>query len=89
MSSKINAFPDNKNLVYVKTHSESQRVMCWRPILEEFGPTIQHIAGVEEIIDDTLSRLTSAYINKYKTIIMKAHCCANELFTISGAEKKQ
>ena len=31
--------------------------MRWQPILEEFGPNIQHIAGVDNIVDDTLSRL--------------------------------
>ena len=34
--------------------------MEWRLILEDFGPNIQHIAGVDNIIADTLSRLPSA-----------------------------
>ena len=56
----INVFSDHKNLVYAATMSESQRVMRWRLILEEFGPNIQHIAGVDNIVADTLSRHPSA-----------------------------
>ena len=58
----INIFSDHKNLVYAATMSESQRVMRWRLILEEFGPNIEHIAGVDNTIADTLSRHPSANI---------------------------
>ena len=33
--------------------------MHQRLILEKFGPNIQHIAGVENIVADTISRFTS------------------------------
>ena len=56
---EISVFSDNKNLVYAATMSESQRVMRWRLILKEFGTNIQHIAGVDNIVSDTLSRLPS------------------------------
>ena len=45
---EINVLSDNNNLVYVATLSESQRVMRWQLILEEFGTNIQHMAGVEK-----------------------------------------
>ena len=54
---EINVFSDNKNMVYVATLSESQRVTRWRLIIKEFGPNIQHIYGVDNIVADTLSRL--------------------------------
>ena len=38
--------------------------MRWRLILQEFGPNIQHIAGVDNIVADTLSRLPSTNNNK-------------------------
>ena len=64
MVSKINVFSDNKNMVYAATLSESQRVIRWKPILEEFGPNIQHIYGVEKIIADTIRILPSTSIYK-------------------------
>ena len=63
--------------------------MHWRLILEEFGPNIQHISEVENIVADTLSRLTSTYINDYKPSIMKAHCRTNELLSIGRKEKRR
>ena len=62
----INVLFDHKNLVYATTLSESQRVMCWRLILEDFEPNIQHIAGVDNIVADTLSRMLSNPSDKYE-----------------------
>ena len=59
---EIDVYSDHKNLVYAATISESQRVMRWRMILEEFAPTIHHISGVDNIVADTLSRLESANV---------------------------
>ena len=59
---EIDVYSDHKNLVYAATISESQRVMRWRMILEEFAPTIHHIPGVDNIVADTLSRLESANV---------------------------
>ena len=36
--------------MYAATQSEYQRVMLWGPILKEFGPNIQHLAGVDNNI---------------------------------------
>ena len=62
---EINVLSYHKNLVYAATLSESQRVMRWRIILEEFGPNIQHIAGVDNIVADTLSIFPSTPSDKY------------------------
>ena len=60
----IDVWSDHKNLVYAATLSESQHVMRWCLILKEFGPNIQHIPGVDNIVADTLSRLPSANTNR-------------------------
>ena len=60
----INLFSYHNNLVYAATLSESQRVMRWRLILKEFGPNIQNISGVDNIIDDTLSIFPYIPLNK-------------------------
>ena len=54
---QIIVFSDHKNLVHAATVSQSQRVMRWRMILEEFGPDIRHIAGVENVVADVISKL--------------------------------
>ena len=69
-------------MVYDATLSKFQRVMRWRLILEEFRTNIQHVAGVDKILADMLSILTSMLSNKYKPCTRKAQCRANELFAI-------
>ena len=56
----ICVFSDHKNLVHATTLSQSQRVMRWRLILEEFGPDILHIKGEDNIVADAISRLPTA-----------------------------
>ena len=56
----IRVWSDHKNLVQAATVSQSQRVMRWRLILEEFGPDIRHIKGEENVVADAISRLPTA-----------------------------
>ena len=56
----IDVWSDHKNLVYAATLNESQQVIQWCLILKAFGPNIQHIAGIDNIVADTLSHLPSA-----------------------------
>ena len=56
----IRVFSDHKNLVHAATLSQSQRVMRWRLILEEFGPDIKHIKGEDNVVADAISRLPTA-----------------------------
>jgi hypothetical protein len=46
---------DHQNLTYKNFNTE--RVMRWRLITEEFGPTMEYIKGPKNIVADTLSRL--------------------------------
>ena len=85
----MNLNSDHKNMVYAATLSESQRVMRWRLILKYFGPNIQHISGVDNIVSDTLSRLPYRPSDKYKPCTKKAQCCANELFTPVRVENNE
>ena len=63
--------------------------MRWWLILEEFGPIIQHIAGVDNIVADTLSRLPSTPSDKYKPCTRKSQCRVNELFVIVRVENNK
>ena len=79
---EINVFSDHKNLVYAANLNESQRMMSWRLIIEEFEANIQHIAGVDNIVAGLLSKLQYEPVDKYETITRKAQCRTNKLFTI-------
>ena len=61
---EIHVYSDHKNLVYKATLSESQRVMRWCLLLEEFGLHIHHIAGVDNIVANTMSCMKSSNIGE-------------------------
>ena len=61
---EIKVLSYHNNLFYAATLSEYQRVIRWRLILEYFGPNIQHIAVVDNIVADTLSILPSKGVGK-------------------------
>ena len=86
---EINVFSDHKNLFHAATLSGSQRGVIWQLILQESGPNIQHIAGVDNIVADTLGRLPSVSSNKYKPCTSKDQCFANELFAIGRVENNE
>ena len=60
--------------------------MRWKIIIKDFGPNIQYIAGVDNILADMLSILPSTRIENYESCTSKVKCCANELFTIGRVE---
>ena len=63
--------------------------MCWQLILEEFGPNIQYIYGVDNIVADTLSILPSTRSKNYESCTRKDQCRANELFALGRVEKNK
>ena len=66
-------------MVYAATLSESQMVVRWRLIIEEFGPNIKYIYGVDNIVADTLSRFPSTSVDKYEPRKINGQCSANKL----------
>jgi hypothetical protein len=55
LGQQIEVFTDHKNLVYKTFNTE--RVMRWRLIIEEFGPKLTYIKGVNNVVADALSRM--------------------------------
>ena len=53
-------------------------------MLEYFGPNIQHISGIDNIVSDTLSRLPLANINRYESSTINDSRQANELLTFNN-----
>ena len=59
MGQKLIVHTDHKNLLYQKM--SSNRIIQWRLLIEEFGPTFVHIKGERNVIADTLSRLDADF----------------------------
>ena len=55
LGQKIRVFTDHKNLTYKVFNTD--RVMRWRLIIEEFSPELIYVKGQNNIIADALSRL--------------------------------
>ena len=55
LGQQIEVFTDHKNLVYKTFNTE--RVMRWRLIIEEYGPKLTYIKGASNIVADALSRM--------------------------------
>ena len=76
-------------MVYAATLIEYQRVIFWRLIIKEFGPNIQHIAGVDNIVAGMIRRFPSTPIDKYESCTRKAQFRANNLFTLVRVENNE
>ena len=55
LGQKIKVFTDHKNLTRDALGITSDRVYRWRLLLEEFGPEIIYIKGVDNTVADALS----------------------------------
>mgnify|MGYP005753024869 CR=1 FL=1 len=55
LGQKIHVYTDHKNLTCKNFNTE--RVMRWRLILEEYGPELHYVKGEHNIVADALSRL--------------------------------
>ena len=53
LGQEIKVYTDHKNLTYKNFNTE--RVMRWQLIIEEFGPELIYIPGQSNIVADTLS----------------------------------
>ena len=74
---RINVFSYHKNLVYAATLSESQRVIWLQFIIEEFGPNIQNISGVYNIVSDALGIFLYVPVYNCKLRTEKDKCRVN------------
>jgi hypothetical protein len=55
LGQQITVFADHENLTH--TNFNTERVMRWRLVLEEFGPDLQCIKGENNVVAEALSRL--------------------------------
>jgi hypothetical protein len=52
---QINVYTDRENLTQESLGSTSDRVTCWRILLEEYGPKIIYIKGIHNSGADAIS----------------------------------
>ena len=52
---KLKVFTDHKNLIQDALGLTSDRVYRWRLLLEEFGPKIVHIKGIQNTVANAIS----------------------------------
>jgi len=57
LGAKITVYTDHKNLTHKLSSFTTQRVMRWRLLLEEFGPTFAYKKGADNCVADALSRV--------------------------------
>ena len=55
LGQQVRVYTDHKNLTYKQFNTD--RVMRWRLIIEEFSPELVYIQGETNIVADALSRL--------------------------------
>lgn len=65
LGQKLIVHTDHKNLTYKSFNSD--RVIRWRLILEEYGPELRYIKGSKNIVADSLSRLDILEDSNQKT----------------------
>jgi hypothetical protein len=79
LGQQTTVFADHKNLTHKNFNTE--RVMRWRLMLEEFGPDLQHIKGERNVVADALSQLE---IDDEQEILTSANASATTMtMTIS------
>jgi len=78
LGKRIIIHTNHKNLVC--KHFNTERVMRWRLILEEYGPELHYIKGENNIVADALSRLNMMSIEEfqetYQDELYQAECFA-------------
>ena len=72
---KLTVYTDHKNLMRDALGLTSDRVYRWRILLEEFGPDIVYIKGVDNTVADAISRLEYCPDKKLEGLSMQARYC--------------
>ena len=67
-------------MVYAATKTKYQILIRWQLVLKEFGPNINPVDGVYNIVSDTISRLLSTTIDIEDPSTTKVLSRANNFF---------
>ncbi len=76
---KIIVYTDHKNLIQDALGFTSDHIYCWRLLLEEYGPEIRYIKGIDNTVADTLSRLEYDPSQNVKDLSVHVrYCCMDK-----------
>ena len=81
---KIIVYTDHQNLIREALGSTSDRVLRWRLLLEEFGPEIEYIKGIDNTVADAISRLEYTPVDDREVndlLYTKRFCYLTKLLT--------
>eukprot|EP00957_Ditylum_brightwellii_P021434 1617370-Ditylum_brightwellii.AAC.1 len=53
LGQRITVYADHKNLTYKNFNTE--RTVCWRMVIEDFGPELIFIKGNDNVVADVMS----------------------------------
>jgi hypothetical protein len=53
------------NLINPTTQHESNRIIRWRWLIEEFGPKFEYVKGHKNVVADALSRMNADHLESY------------------------
>eukprot|EP00804_Cyclotella_cryptica_P029463 CCRYP_011269-RB/>CCRYP_011269-RB protein AED:0.46 eAED:0.43 QI:0/0/0/1/0/0/3/0/281 len=67
---RLTVFSDHKNLIQEPVGLTSDGVYRWRLLLEEYGPEVIHIKGIQNTVADAISRLDICPVQEEKTTWM-------------------
>ena len=71
------------------TMIEYQIMMQYQLIIKQFGPNIQHISGVDNIVADMLIITPYVKNDQVKTNTINFQCCNNKIFTTSVLQEQE
>ena len=87
LGQKIRVYTDHKNLTYKNFNTD--RVLRWRLVLEEYGPELIYVKGEHNVVADALSRLDLKSTQPPKDETYDAVAQRNaEMLTISKKDLK-
>eukprot|EP00977_Amphora_coffeiformis_P009356 scaffold2144_cov98-Amphora_coffeaeformis.AAC.1 len=61
LGAQLRIYTDHQNLTYAMTSYTTQRVLRWRLLLEEFGPSYHYKKGETNVVADALSRVPCSH----------------------------
>ena len=64
LGAQLHVYTDHQNLTHQLTAYTTQRVLRWRLVLEEYGPTFHYKAGPTNVIADAISRVPTTNIQR-------------------------